>query len=164
MINEKRGYDVRKLIVGWLTLTVLIFLTACNEEEDWLLIEDQTEKETLIAFMYDYKETWEESLESQSFSLMEPFFVGNSHVYHMERRQHQQLTSERKIERFKMASSIHVERNQFEEYRVRWEEEIIVEQLESSFTELRQRRFYISEGNDGYRITAIERPKDNEED
>jgi hypothetical protein len=151
---------VKKFIIGW--LVIFIFLTACDEEEDWKQLEDQLDKESLIAFMYDYKETWEESLESQSFSLMEPFFVGNSHVYHMERRQHQQLIGERKVERFDEANNIHVESNQFEEFRVRWEEEVTVEQSESSFTELRQRQFYISEGSDGYRITAIERTEENE--
>ncbi|MCR6106626.1 hypothetical protein HXA34_10055 [Salipaludibacillus agaradhaerens] len=153
---------MKKFIVGW--LVILMFLTACDEEEIWADLENKADKESLITFMYDYKEAWEESLESQSFSLMEPFFVGNSHVYHMERRQHQQLIGERKIERFDEALNIHVEQNQFEEYRVRWEEEVTVEQFESSFTELRQRQFYISEGSNGYRITAIERIEENKED
>ncbi|WP_078576824.1 TcaA NTF2-like domain-containing protein [Salipaludibacillus agaradhaerens] len=152
---------MKKFIVGW--LVILMFLTACDEEEIWADLENKADKESLIAFMYEYKEAWEESLESQSFSLMEPFFVGNSHVYHMERRQHQQLIGERKIERFDEALNIHVEQNQFEEYRVRWEEEVTVEQFESSFTELRQRQFYISEGSDGYRITAIERTEEDKE-
>lgn len=129
---------------------------ACNEEEIWQDVQDEEISEELTLFMLDYKEAWEESLSTQSYSMMEYFFVGNSQVFHMERKQHQQLSGERKIERLKETSDVVIEVNQFDEFRVQWNETIQVDQISSVYEETRARRYYISESENVYKIIAIE--------
>ncbi|WP_416149757.1 hypothetical protein ACM26V_01810 [Salipaludibacillus sp. HK11] len=149
---------MKKVFCLW--LIVIPLMIACDEEEVWKELEDENLTQELVKFMHDYKEVWEESLTEQSYSLMETFFVGNSQVFHMERKQHQQLMGERKIEKFQQANDILVETNQFDEFRVHWNETVEIEQLDSVLEETRDRRYYISEGNSGFRITAIERSDD----
>lgn len=129
---------------------------ACNEEEIWQDVQDEEISEELTLFMLDYKEAWEESLSTQSYSMMEEYFIGNSQVFHMERKQHQQLSGERKIERLKETSDVVIEVNQFDEYRVQWNETIEVDQISSVYEETRARRYYISESENVYKIIAIE--------
>ncbi|MGJ9381994.1 TcaA NTF2-like domain-containing protein [Salipaludibacillus sp. CF4.18] len=138
--------------------SVLIFLLfGCGEEEIWQPISDQDKEQELLQFMESYKDTWEESLEGQTYSLMETHFVPNTHVYHMERKQHQDLIAERRIESFVGFSNVIVEESEYDdEYRVQWTETIAIEKIGSSEEETRLRQYYISEGSSGYRITAIE--------
>ncbi|WP_425335367.1 TcaA NTF2-like domain-containing protein [Salipaludibacillus daqingensis] len=140
-----------------LWLIIISLLVACGEEETWQELNDENVEEELTLFMYEYKNGWEQSLSTQSFSIMEKFFVGNSQVFHMERKQHQQLTGERKVEMFIEATDINIEVNQFNEWRIYWNEVIEVDQVGTIHEETRARRYYISEGRNGYQITAIER-------
>lgn len=142
--------------IGYIVM-FLVLLAGCEEDEIWQPMSEQEREQEIIYFVEDYKETWEESLASQTFSLMESYFVPNSHVYHMERRQHQQLTGQRSVESFENFSGVVVEENQYDEYRLRWQETILIENTGISEEQTRMRQYYISEGSAGYRITAIER-------
>lgn len=143
-------------------IVILLFVTGCDEPENWEELENESTASELVQFMDDYKEAWEESLEQQSYSVVEPFFIGNSHVYHMERRHHQQLTGERKKETLLNVSDLLIEANEYDEYRFTWNEEVEVDQVGITVTEKRTRTYYIAEGRDGYRITAIERAEEEE--
>ena len=133
---------------------------ACDEEEIWQDIQDEGLSEEITLFMMDYKQAWEQSLSTQSYSIMEAYFVGNSQVFHMERKQHQQLTGERKIEKLQDVTDIRVKVNQFDEYRVEWNETVEIEQIALVHEETRSRRYYLSDGRNGFQITAIERSDD----
>ncbi|MBU9723899.1 MULTISPECIES: TcaA NTF2-like domain-containing protein [Bacillaceae] len=147
---------MKKLII----LPILfLLLTACNDEVEWKMLDDGAQLESISEFMMDYFEGWSESLTS-SFSIMENYFVPNSHVFHMQRRHHQQLISERKVEYFVEAIDPVVEYNDHEEFRLTWIETIEIHQGEETMKEERQRAYYISEGRQGYRITKIERLDD----
>lgn len=138
-------------------MVMILFTMGCDEEDHWENVNDDETSQEIIELMEDYKLAWEESLSTQSYSIMESYFVGNSQVFHMERKQHQQLTGERKIERFLEADDIEIEVNQFDEYRVRWNETVEIDQLDSIYEETRARNYYLGEGRNGFRIIAIER-------
>lgn len=141
----------------WLAAAVILIITGCDGDEEWQAVQDSVTEAELTDFLGDYKAAWEEALEQHSFSKMETFFIANSHVFHMERRQHQQLTAERKIERFQEVENVQVEDNQYGEYRVSWRESVEVDQSGSGEIETRDRAYYISEQQGRLAITAIER-------
>jgi len=140
-----------------LGLLFIFLLMACDEEEVWEELQDEEVTEEIILFMHDYKDAWQESLSTQTYSIMEAYFVGNSQIFHMERKQHQELTGARITEKLEEVSDILVEVNQFDEFRVYWSETVEIEQIESVYEETRARRYYMSEGRNGFQVTAIER-------
>lgn len=136
---------------------------ACSGHEDeWVKITDDDKKEELMMFMETYKDAWEEALNAGTFSPAEPFFIPNSQVYHMERRQQQQISGNRQSERFLYAEDIEIKQNQDGDYQIGWKE--FVEVNGSNDGEIsRERRYTISERGDGdFRIMAVERERDME--
>ncbi|UCZ54825.1 hypothetical protein LGQ02_08800 [Bacillus shivajii] len=148
---------MRKLGKTIVLFLLLFMITACAEDENWYVVEDVQEREDVVEFLTDYNNMWTRSLEEHSFSMMEPFFVANSHVYHMQRRQHQQLLSERKVEEVVEVIDKEVEVSEAGEYKVTTNEEIQVRQVDQVEVQERARSYYVADSARGYRITLIER-------
>ncbi|ADU30183.1 TcaA NTF2-like domain-containing protein [Evansella cellulosilytica] len=134
---------------------LFLFLVACNEEENWTTYQGNTKE--VETFIYTYLEEWGISLEQQNFSMLEQYFVANSHIYHMVRRQHQQTLTERKIETFITGEDQTIEINEHGELRWTWKETFFVDSLGSSDEIIRTRAYRLIPFNDSYKIIAIER-------
>ncbi|SDY88799.1 hypothetical protein SAMN05421736_10493 [Evansella caseinilytica] len=148
---------MKPLKIMFICFTVIL-LAACEEEVEWTEVNNPQLHEEVLAFMELYMETWEESLSLQQFSLMERFFVPNSHVYHMQRRLHQQMIAERKQETLVAFTEVRLEENQYDEYRWSWTETVETAQPgDVATTEEQKKSYYLSPAKDDYRITAIER-------
>lgn len=142
----------------FILLFLFIFvLVGCNEEENWEQAATEEMYDEILSFMEDYRTSWEESLRMQNFSMMERFFVPNSQVFHMQRRQHQTLSGERKVEVFTSYNNPMLEINEFGEYRWTWVEELKTEQIQT-ITEEEEiiRTYYLGrDRNNQLKITAI---------
>ncbi|WP_096188678.1 TcaA NTF2-like domain-containing protein [Evansella halocellulosilytica] len=142
----------------YLILLLTIFLlVSCNDNENWKTVEDEQVLELLIDFINDYHNSWTSSLEQQSFSMIEPYFIANSHVYHMQRRQHQQLIGERKREEVIDVAHEKIEQNDYQEYKLMITEEVEINEADHVTSEQRTRSYYVADSNRGYKITLIER-------
>ena len=137
-------------------LFLLIFvMTGCGDNDNW--IEAEEEFEEVESFMLEYMEAWKGSIENQSFSVMEKYFVPNSTVYHMQRRQHQEMVSSRKKEEFIDSENETLEKNQYDEYKFTWKEHIKMYEGDSAEEQARTRSYYLSRLRGALKITVIER-------
>lgn len=144
-----------------MVLLSFFILLGCSEEVVWKKENNEDINNEVMEFMNEYSEDWEESLRIQNFSMMERFFVPNSQVFHMQRRQHQTLSAERKVEVFGGSEEVMLEVNEFGEYRWTWTERIQIQQGSNITEEERTRRYYISrDRNNNFKITAISRAND----
>lgn len=149
-------------LLGVLSLIVLLLMACSDHEDEWVALHDAEREDELLTFMETYKDAWEEAINAGTFSPAEPFFIANSQVYHMERRQQQQISGDRQSERFLHAEDIEIKRNQDGDYRIAWKE--FIEVTGSDEGELsRERRYTLSDRGDGdFRIMAVERERDME--
>ncbi|SDN36147.1 hypothetical protein [Alkalicoccus daliensis] len=142
-------------------LIAAFVLTACGEEGVWEEV-DRAGAEEEEEFILEYISAWEESLEVQSFSVLEPYYVLNTHGYHTERRQHQQLVSSRSVEALEELHSIYPEENEFGEERVRLEGVFSTTAGGESVEEEQTRYYYLMRKNDEWKIDAIGRENQSE--
>jgi hypothetical protein len=146
----------RLIIVKMLLISMMVVLSACGEEEVWKSSErdgGEEEKE----FVLTYLKAWEESLEYQNFSLMEPYYVVNNHGYHASRRQHQHLVASRTVERLDEIHQFDTEVNEFGDERIMLEADFLIEERGSTSVEERTRYYYLTESGDERKIESIER-------
>ncbi|NJP38893.1 TcaA NTF2-like domain-containing protein [Alkalicoccus luteus] len=145
---------------SWLTLiwtsAVLMLAAGCGDEGTWEesgreTVEEETE------FVLEYMEAWEESLERQSFSFMEPYYILNTHGYHTERRQHQQLSASRTIERVEEVQDIQAEENEYGEERIAVTGVFVSDRGGEEERREGTRYYYLQLQNDEYKIDAIGR-------
>ncbi|QKS71137.1 hypothetical protein FLK61_30955 [Paenalkalicoccus suaedae] len=146
-----------KWLMNGMIILSFSFLVACSDDTEWSEVTNEEDVLPYLTLVENYLDTWERALETQSFSIMEPLMVPNSHGYHIERRQHQELIGSRIIDRAVDTEDPILEENQYDsEKRLRitvWidrESPAGVEQIE------RTRYYYMNEGNQGLRVTAIE--------
>lgn len=153
---------VKRIMISLTVLFSMTLVSACNEvEDDWTIVNDDEKVSELVDFMTDYKAHWEESLQTGSFSSVEPYFVSNSQVYHMERRQHQEISSRREVERFIGYEDLNIKINSHGEYRISWKESVEVAGMSEQAKVNRNRSYTINERNDSsYRIISVEREDD----
>ncbi|MBU9714642.1 TcaA NTF2-like domain-containing protein [Evansella tamaricis] len=151
----KRTVGIKKAAI-LILIFFSIVLNACDSEE-WEEIEESNQYNIITTFMEGYYDSWEKSLENHTYSIMESYFIANSHVYHMQRRNHQQLITERKVESLLSFSEITLEKNEFGDLRITGTELIEVRQADEILMEERKRSYYLTEVNQGLRITKIER-------
>ncbi|CAM3722219.1 hypothetical protein [Alkalicoccus chagannorensis] len=140
---------------------LLLLLTACGGQGEWE--DDNRNAEDEEAFILSYLDDWEESLESGSFSYMEPYYILNNHGYHNERRYHQQLVSSRTIERVAAVEETVPEVNEYEEERIRMTITYEIEEGGAVTEETRTRFFYLGEDDGEPVIEAIGRRSDEDE-
>lgn len=137
-----------------LFLLSMFFLAGCGEDENWAEAETvnmEEEKE----FLLEYLETWEESLEIQNFALLENYYVINTHGYHAERRNHQNLLGSRTIESLDEVYDLSPETNEHGEERLRLEAAFLQESGGEETLVEETRYYYFSESNDQLKIDAI---------
>ncbi|ADH99593.1 TcaA NTF2-like domain-containing protein [Salisediminibacterium selenitireducens] len=144
------------------SLAVMLLAACEGHEDDWVPLSDDERENELMIFMEEYKDAWESAIDAGTFSPAEPFFIPNSQVYHMERRQQQQISGNRQSERFLYAEDIEIKQNQDGDYQISW-----IEFIETTGTEeeehSRARRYTISDRGEGdFRIIAVERETDIE--
>lgn len=142
----------------WFLIMLLPFmlLAGCGEEEEWKAAERSSAEEE-AEFIEGYLEAWEESLEYQNFSMAEPYFVINTHGYHTERRQHQQLVSSRIQENVEEVSAFIPQENQYGDQRMKVEAVFRVEERGEISSEERTRYFYLMQENGNWKVDAIGR-------
>lgn len=152
-------YKIKGTAISLIVVVIMILGVACNQsEEEWVPVNEDETKESLVRFMEDYKEKWEESLIAGTFSPVEPYFIANSQVYHMERRQHQQISSRREVEQFMGYDNLVIQENNHEEYRFTWQESIMLTGTNEDIQIIRERSYTIAERKEGsYRIISVER-------
>jgi hypothetical protein len=137
-------------------LFILAALTGCGDDEEW----SEAERESAEAekeFIENYFTAWEESLEYQNFSMVEPYFVINTHGYHTERRHHQQLISSRTMEEIGTVNEITPQENQYGDERMKVEAEFSIQERGEISSETRTRYFYLMQDNDDWKVDAIGR-------
>ncbi|MCD8510691.1 MAG: hypothetical protein LRY73_13015 [Bacillus sp. (in: Bacteria)] len=146
----------------FLLTVILVMLVGCGEEENWYTVEDEMKKMEVLTFMEEYRVSWEQSLRKQNYSTMEQFFVPNSQVFHMQRRQHQSLSGERKVEVLTGYENPILEVSDHGQYRWMWKELISIEQMGKVTQEQEEYRvYYIGwNRNKDLKITAISRVLD----
>ncbi|MFA9556196.1 hypothetical protein ACERII_02650 [Evansella sp. AB-rgal1] len=139
-----------------LFIVLILLVSGCGEDDAvWENVAGD-EFASVEQFMNDYITSWETSLQTQNFSIMEPYFIINSHVYHMQRRQHQQLVGARQREEIVQTEEHTLQTNQYNQLRWIWTEVVNVHQHVEKLEEVRSRTFSISRSNESYKITAIE--------
>ncbi|MDG5787547.1 hypothetical protein QA612_08570 [Evansella sp. AB-P1] len=145
-----------RICKGIILIIILLFLIGCDEEPEWEIMNGE-EFNNIYQFMEEYMDSWHISLQMQNYSIMEQFFVPNTHVYHMQRRQHQQFSAERRVERLLFSENEKLEVNQFGERRWIWTEVMEIQRGTSVVEEARDRIYYLSPSGEDYKITTIER-------
>ncbi|GEL09187.1 TcaA NTF2-like domain-containing protein [Salisediminibacterium halotolerans] len=138
-------------------LLLAVITVACNDGENFRPAENKEIEEELHSFMKSYKEEWEDSLIDQHYSVMENYFVPNSQVYHMERRRHQDLISNKKVEKLEEFKNIEIETAEDDVYRFRADERITVDGSNEQTEDVEARRYTIERRSNDLRITSIER-------
>ncbi|PTL40270.1 TcaA NTF2-like domain-containing protein [Alkalicoccus saliphilus] len=137
-------------------LFILAALAGCGDDEEWAEAERES-AEAEKEFIENYFTAWEESLEYQNFSMVEPYFVINTHGYHTERRHHQQLVSSRKMEEIGTVNEITPQENQYGDERMKVEAEFSIQERGEISSETRTRYFYLMQDNDDWKVDAIGR-------
>ncbi|MFC4735852.1 hypothetical protein ACFO4L_04560 [Bacillus daqingensis] len=147
---------MKSWVMALFTSLLLILLSGCGEEGTWEAADRDTEDQE-TEFVIEYMEAWEESLERQSFSYMEPYFILNTHGYHTERRQHQQLSASRTIERVDEIREIQAEENEFGEERIAVTGVFVSDRGGEEERREGTRYYYLQLQNDEFKIDAIGR-------
>ncbi|WP_157100936.1 TcaA NTF2-like domain-containing protein [Salisediminibacterium beveridgei] len=149
-------------MILFIAASAMVLISACNDDEnDWSIVDDDEKSSELVEFLVDYKEQWENSLQAGTFSTVEPYFVSNSQVYHMERRQHQQISGRREVEQFLSYEDLSIQANSHGEYRITWKESVEISGTDEDRKINRTRSYTINERSDGsYRIISVEREDD----
>ncbi|GEM_PF-5103816 len=137
-------------------LLILTALAGCGNDEEWVEAERES-AEAEKEFIANYFSAWEESLEYHNFSMVEPYFVINTHGYHTERRQHQQLVSSRTMEEIGEVNEITPQENQYGDERMKVEAEFSIQERGETFSETRTRYFYLMQDNGDWKVDAIGR-------
>lgn len=137
-------------------LLMSLTIAACSGE-DYSTLDNSSKEEELLHFMESYKESWEESLDNQHYSIMENYFVPNSQVYHMERRLHQDLISEQTSESLIKFENIQIEATSDDVYRFQADEKIAVNRPDEQMETVESRKYTIEQRAEDLRITSIER-------
>lgn len=129
-------------------------LAACGEEENWEAAEGMEAAEE-EQFILDYMETWEESLEIQNFALLENYYVINTHGYHAERRNHQELLGNRTVEKLDEVHALYTEVNEEGDERMKLEAAFLRDRGGEQTIIEETRYYYLSEANNQLKIDAI---------
>ncbi|WP_147802122.1 TcaA NTF2-like domain-containing protein [Alkalicoccus halolimnae] len=153
---KDRKIVIQLIRVKMLLISLLAVLSACGGEEVWESSErdgGENEKE----FVLTYLEAWEESLDYQNFSLMEPYYVVNNHGYHASRRQHQHLVASRIVERLDEIHQFETEENEFGDERIMLKADFLIEERGNTSMEERTRYYYLTESGGERKVESIER-------
>ncbi len=130
-------------------------MVGCDDQIVWDQAEEESEK-NVEEFIVEYREAWNESLSTQSFSIVEPYLYPNSQYYHMKRRTHQEYMSQRVVEETLELNVRSVEKSEDGEYRTVVEEKVLKSGGEEG-EETRLRMYYLLPFKDQYRVTQMER-------
>lgn len=97
--------------------TILIFMTGCNNVEE-LQPVSEPEVEEMTDFIKQYREEVAKAFNQYNFSIVEDYFVPNTHYYHYQRKQIQQNRAQRIVEDVKDIDVVDVKKDQNNDYHI----------------------------------------------
>ncbi|PRO66854.1 hypothetical protein C6I21_02720 [Alkalicoccus urumqiensis] len=135
-------------------IIITLIFTGCggtNWQEEGNVSEEEA------AFVEEYRQIWEESLDSQNFSIMEPYYIINSHGYHADRRHHQELTAARYQEEQQGEPELTKEVNDAGKERIRADVNLLVTEYGETAEDAVSRYYYIEEAGGEMKMEAVGR-------